>query len=220
MDEQIRAGRGVGYPSSTKVQGPQEETEEARQVLKQVVQSELDTRTPEGNANRSLQDSLIFVIIKAGKKRPTTRTKFFGKIGKKVDAQEYFTEKKQKWYDKSQSRLDDPDHYQRNGAALVTFNSTFPTRCEFNMSALTWEWKGMTAQPAPEPDDILWDSLKIGKIQRIIRIVLVFIFFFLLIFLWSIPVTFIVSIANLGTLSQINGFGWLSGITNVNIIVR
>lgn len=118
------------------------------------------------------------------------------------------------------SRLEDPDHYKPTNAALVTFDNTFPARCSFNMTTLTWETKGMTAQAAPEPDDLLWDSLKIGKINRLIRVILVFIFFFLLIFLWAIPITFIVSISNLGTLSQIDGFGWLSGITSVNIIVR
>lgn len=76
----------------------------------------------------------------------------------------------------------------------------------------------MFADAAPQPTDLLWDSLKIGFWNHILRTVLVTIFLILLVLFWAIPVFFISSIANLATITNIEGFSWLEPILNINSI--
>jgi hypothetical protein len=66
--------------------------------------------------------------------------------------------------------------------------------------------------PAPAPGAILWDNLHISKTQHIVRGLIASILMFLFIFFWSVPVLFIVGLANIHSLAQVHYFSWLSDI--------
>ncbi len=62
--------------------------------------------------------------------------------------------------------------------------------------------------PAPAPGAILWDNLHISKTQHIVRGLIASI----LMFFWSVPVLFIVGLANIHSLAQVHYCSWLNDI--------
>lgn len=66
--------------------------------------------------------------------------------------------------------------------------------------------------PAPPPGAVLWQNLHVSKTQHIIRGITAAILMFLFIFFWSLPVLFIVGLANIHSLAQVSYLSWLQNI--------
>lgn len=95
--------------------------------------------------------------------------------------------------------------------AFVTFKD-ITTAKNASQSLLTTEnlvhpfQQSWVVEPAPQPDNIVWDSLHVSHINRWLRSLIVNIVTFLLIFFWLIPVAFASSLSNLQTLSTLLPF--------------
>ena len=59
---------------------------------------------------------------------------------------------------------------------------------------------------------MLWPNLHISKTQHVVRGLVASVLMFLFIFFWSVPVLFIVGLANIHSLAQVHYFGWLKSI--------
>lgn len=92
--------------------------------------------------------------------------------------------------------------------AFTVINSSIPVNA------------GLTAIPAPEPDDVYWEKLNRSRTVGVVTRILTYFITFALVFLWAIPIVFIQGIANLENLSKVSGFGWLSGVVNWNPIAQ
>ncbi|KAN0026410.1 hypothetical protein ACTFIV_007394 [Dictyostelium citrinum] len=67
---------------------------------------------------------------------------------------------------------------------------------------------------APDPNDVYWPNIHIGGKQLYVRGLIVMVLTFLLIFFYTIPITFISGFSNLGTLAKIKAFSWLVTLIN------
>ncbi len=79
----------------------------------------------------------------------------------------------------------------------------------------------LLVSPAPEPEDVLWDSLAVDYKSHLVRNILVYLFLFALIFFWSIPVGFISALCNLSNLSKIKFLGdILKEVVGINPMIK
>ncbi|KAM9971573.1 hypothetical protein ACTFIW_011555 [Dictyostelium discoideum] len=67
---------------------------------------------------------------------------------------------------------------------------------------------------APDPNDVYWPNIHFGGKQVFIRGLVIMVLTFLLIFFYTIPITFISGFSNLGTLAKIKAFSWLVTLIN------
>lgn len=135
------------------------------------------------------------------KARPMVATKFC--CLKKMDAIEYWHGELNKWNGKIKE-------FQTKYAAgeIPLLKSAFLTlltpsaaHAAGKMIYTTVPFE-FTAKPAPEPRDIFWPNLTMNRHQRIVRSILIGLAVIGLIFVWSIPVAFVQSLANLRGLSS------------------
>jgi hypothetical protein len=150
-------------------------------------------------------------------RRPTTRTGPLNLIGKKVDAIDYWTEQRDTLEALINDKLSDQEQFKTTKSAFVTFNSTFPVRTQHHPRM---SLNAMSAQPAPEPEDVLWFSLRVTRLSHTIRTILVWAFLFVLVFFWSVLIAFALSFANIGNLSKLGFLDWLDWIINTSPVVR
>ncbi|XP_054808336.1 CSC1-like protein At1g32090 [Prosopis cineraria] len=140
-------------------------------------------------------------------KRPTVKTGFFGLLGGKVDAIEYY-KKLIKDLDKKmtlerQKIIKDP-----KSILPVAFLS-FDSRWGAAVCAQTQQNKNPTlwlTNWAPEPRDVHWQNLAIPFFSLTIRKFIISMAVFALVFFYMIPIAFVQSLANLEGLERVAPF--------------
>lgn len=116
-----------------------------------------------------------------------------------------------------QSTLD-PAYVRRTRSAIVQFRSKTSASlvAQANMWKNTHEWQ--TAR-APEPRAVNWNSLHMDWTTVPPRRVASIAALVALILFWSIPVGFVISLANVQQLSELPGLAWLSFIQDLSPVV-
>lgn len=76
-------------------------------------------------------------------------------------------------------------------------------------TTFTRKKRRMVPQAAPDYNDIRWHSFEIGHHQRLARYFLILALVIVVGLIFFIPVTFAQGLANLATLAEIPGFGWI-----------
>ncbi|PIN22378.1 hypothetical protein CDL12_04917 [Handroanthus impetiginosus] len=150
---------------------------------------------------KSKQNWLDYYQLKYSRnqsRRPVTKTGFLGLCGETVDAIDYKTaeiERLTKEIAEERERVKtDPKCIMP--AAFVSFRTRWGAavcaQTEQSRNPTLWltEW-------APEPRDIYWDNLAIPYVSLSIRRLIIAVAFFFLIFFFTIPVTFVQSLANI-----------------------
>ncbi|EGC33330.1 hypothetical protein DICPUDRAFT_98592 [Dictyostelium purpureum] len=159
--------------------------------------------------------------------RPTRKSGPFGLCGKRVDSIDYYKAKYEKLTSKieeerSKAEIQYEQHQseeknrnlekaekQPGGTGFIVFNQKsiqkqlVQTVMHKKLNVLFSHFY------APDPNDIYWGNIHIGMKSYYFRQLMVIIATFVLIFFWTIPVTFISGFSNLGTLSKIKVFSWL-----------
>ncbi|CAI9107870.1 OLC1v1007341C1 [Oldenlandia corymbosa var. corymbosa] len=141
------------------------------------------------------------------KKRPTTKTGFWGLWGKTVDAIDYYTAEIEKLSEEEiaerEKVISDPKSIVP--AAFVSFKSRWgaavcaQTQQSSNPTIWLTEW-------APEPRDVYWDNLAIPFVSLAIRRLLMAVALFFLTFFFMIPIAFVQSLANLEGIEKVLPF--------------
>eukprot|EP00897_Mesotaenium_endlicherianum_P009632 jgi/Mesen1/8698/ME000052S08130 len=147
--------------------------------------------------------------------RPTTKSKFWGLWGPKVDAIDLYSEKLQhevKLLHEQQLRVVE---HAGGGAAIAFFSNPIAAgaaaQCLHSADADKW-----TVSEAPEPRDVVWSNLAVPMYQRSIRKILIYIFMFLLICFYYIPIGFVSSLTTLSNLQKTIPF--LEPIVKINAV--
>eukprot|EP01087_Luapelamoeba_hula_P016491 TRINITY_DN5073_c0_g1_i1.p1 TRINITY_DN5073_c0_g1~~TRINITY_DN5073_c0_g1_i1.p1 ORF type:complete len:875 (-),score=121.99 TRINITY_DN5073_c0_g1_i1:51-2675(-) len=166
--------------------------------------------------------------------RPTTRAGgyLWGYVGgTKVDAIDYYVQQMREIKARIEAALSCPiEMYPATGSGLVTFDNTFIARAHHfptiapPLSSLSPKSctasSGVSAGPAPEPNDVLWDNMHISAFSRTARGIGVFVLLALLVCFWGIPVAFVTGITQLENLSRLPGGSFLEDILDISSFVR
>ncbi|KAG8389378.1 hypothetical protein BUALT_Bualt02G0223000 [Buddleja alternifolia] len=141
------------------------------------------------------------------KKRPQTKTGFWGLWGKSVDAIDYYTEENEKIIEEEAAErekvMSDPKAIVP--AAFVSFKSRWAaavcaqTQQTSNPTLWLTEW-------APEPDDVYWDNLAIPFVELTVKRLLMAVAFFFLTFFFMIPIAFVQSLASIDGIQKVLPF--------------
>ena len=99
-------------------------------------------------------------------------------------------------------------HLKPRYIAFATFSSQFPCRAPFNNYSVPDQ---MHSRKAPEPNDIAW-GVKGTYEGFTLRWILVTIIVFTLVVFWAVPMTFILTFADLNTLAKVSWLTWLQKI--------
>ncbi|CAM8891042.1 unnamed protein product [Rhodiola kirilowii] len=131
-------------------------------------------------------------------KRPSMKTGFFGLLGNKVDAIEYYESEIERL---SKKISDERDRITNNPKSIMpaAFVS-FKTRWGAAVCAQTQQSRNPTVwltEWAPEPRDVYWDNLAIPYVSLSIRRLIMSIAFFFLTFFFMIPIALVQSLANI-----------------------
>ena len=73
---------------------------------------------------------------------------------------------------------------------------------------------------APEPRDVYWPNMRLTPAQRSMRKIIAQVLTVLLVFFWSIPVTFVASLTTLEALSSNPGLGWIDDIVSLSPVLK
>ncbi|XP_027097205.1 CSC1-like protein At4g02900 [Coffea eugenioides] len=141
------------------------------------------------------------------KKKPTTKTGFWGLWGKTVDAIDYYTAEIEKLSEEEATErervMSDPKAIIP--AAFVSFKSRWgaavcaQTQQSSNPTIWLTEW-------APEPRDVHWANLAMPYVGLTIRRLLVAVVLFFLTFFFMIPIAFVQSMANIEGIEKVLPF--------------
>ena len=136
-------------------------------------------------------------------KRPTTRTGMMGLWGTKVDAIDYYTGLMDKLSEQEaeerENVINDPD------AIIPAAFVSFKTRWGAAVCAQTQQTSDPTVwltEWAPEPRDVYWENLAIPYFDLNLRRLLVNVSMFFLTFFFMIPIAFVQSLANIGSIEK------------------
>eukprot|EP00026_Physarum_polycephalum_P002639 Phypoly_transcript_02647.p1 GENE.Phypoly_transcript_02647~~Phypoly_transcript_02647.p1 ORF type:complete len:807 (+),score=114.51 Phypoly_transcript_02647:120-2540(+) len=147
--------------------------------------------------------------------RPTTRTKLFGKIGRKVDALDFHTERFER-YTKEAEKMQQNRHKFASFVFVVFNDMATAAQC----SQITLDtYNYFQTEPAPEPRDLVWTQFNIDHHQFMVRKLVTNVIFFFLICFWTIPVTFISALSTLDQLAKIKVFNPLIDVVKVSPII-
>ncbi|XP_073063414.1 CSC1-like protein At4g02900 [Primulina eburnea] len=141
------------------------------------------------------------------KKRPRTKTGFWGLWGKSVDCIDYYTEQVQ--------RINEAEAVERERvmsdpkaivpAAFVSFKSRWAaavcaqTQQTSNPTVWLTEW-------APEPRDVYWDNVAIPYVQLAVKKLLMAVTLFGLTFFFMIPIAIVQSMASIDGIKKVLPF--------------
>jgi len=168
------------------------------------------------NANNKLE-SAEFKLQKTGE-RPQG---FFFAMGcrpkKGIDQIDYWAEQKQIWREKSLQRMSDPEHYPTTRTGFVTMDNSFASRSISYPRKHPYQFEVISA---PEPNDVMYSTAGVTFFSRVIRWIVINIFFVLLVLFWTIPIAFAASVTTLSTITALSGFGWLSWILDIAPEIR
>lgn len=68
----------------------------------------------------------------------------------------------------------------------------------------------MTISPAPDPTDVNWKQVHTGFLSHLMRMIVITSILVTVSLGWTVPQTFIVSLANLSNLRQVSGLSWIT----------
>ncbi|EGC33329.1 hypothetical protein DICPUDRAFT_88828 [Dictyostelium purpureum] len=152
--------------------------------------------------------------------KPQVKLGLCGCFGEKVDAIDHY----QTQIDDLTKKIEDEraaaesDYYEKNagkkvaGTGFVVFNQR-QIQKEMVQTIMHEKYQSQFSRYyAPDPNDVFWPNIHIGLKQYYIRLLLVSVFTFFLIFFWMIPVAFLSGFSNLGTLAKVPAFSWLVDI--------
>ncbi|KAL6059723.1 phosphate metabolism protein 7 [Balamuthia mandrillaris] len=132
------------------------------------------------------------------------------KVGKKVNAFEFFKENVRKVRGKIIERQMNPAaHMKTNHYGFITFAEP---HLIYNK---TMRKSGYILKPAPEPSNVFWERLSISPISFILRSIPIYIALFLLIIFWALITVIVAGFTQLESLSELDGFGWLDFINDL-----
>ncbi|XP_051142183.1 CSC1-like protein At4g02900 [Andrographis paniculata] len=141
------------------------------------------------------------------KKRPTTKTGFWGLWGQTVDAIDYCTAEIEKISEVEAAERErvtnDPN--ATVPAAFVSFKSRWgaavcaQTQQTSNPTVWLTEW-------APEPRDVYWDNLAIPYVELAVKKLLMSVAMFFLTFFFMIPIVFVQSLASIEGIEKVFPF--------------
>ncbi|KAL3849839.1 hypothetical protein ACJIZ3_011721 [Penstemon smallii] len=141
------------------------------------------------------------------KKRPRTKTGFWGLWGKTVDAIDYYTEEIEKISKEEAAEretvMSDPKAIVP--AAFVSFKSRWgaavcaQTQQSSNPTLWLTEW-------APEPRDVYWNNLAIPYVELTVKKLLMAVAMFFLTFFFMIPIAFVQSLASIDGIKKVFPF--------------
>ncbi|KAM7521562.1 hypothetical protein LguiA_011464 [Lonicera macranthoides] len=159
---------------------------------------------------KGLQNWLIYYrnkYEKNPKKKPATKTGFWGLWGKTVDAIDYYSDEIEKLNkEEAEERervISDPNAIVP--AAFVSFKSRWgaavcaQTVQSQNPTIWLTEW-------APEPRDVYWDNLAIPYVELTVRRLLMAVALFFLTFFFMIPIALVQSMANIEGIEKVLPF--------------
>ncbi|XVF25410.1 hypothetical protein REPUB_Repub13aG0210200 [Reevesia pubescens] len=137
--------------------------------------------------------------------RPTTKTGFLGLCGKKVDSIEYYSEKIKELTQKLGAEQKLTLREKQLGSALVFFTSrvTAALAAQSLHAQMVDRW---TVTEAPEPRQLIWSNLAIKFFERAIRQYVIYVFVFLTIVFFMIPITIISAFTTLQNLRKLLPF--------------
>ncbi|KAI3460859.1 hypothetical protein Pfo_017522 [Paulownia fortunei] len=138
------------------------------------------------------------------KKRPRTKTGFWGLFGKSVDAIDYHKAEIQKIIQEEAAErekvMSDPKAIVP--AAFVSFKSRWgaavcaQTQQSSNPTLWLTEW-------APEPCDVYWDNLAIPYVRLTVKKLIIAVAMFFLTFFFMIPIAFVQSLASIDGIQKV-----------------
>ncbi|KAI3800982.1 hypothetical protein L1987_29082 [Smallanthus sonchifolius] len=159
---------------------------------------------------KNLHNRLIYYTNKyerKPKKRPTTKTGFWGLWGKKIDAINYYTEEIEKLSKEEVAErervIGDPEAVVP--AAFVSFRSRWgaavcaQTQQTRNPTRWLTDW-------APEPRDVYWNNLAIPFVELNVRKLVMTVALFGLIFCFMIPIAIVQTLANIESIEKVLPF--------------
>lgn len=138
------------------------------------------------------------------KERPSTRINP-PVIGRKVDAIEYYRDQLKSLI--PQVEYSQRQHAIRNAPLLPALFVEFETQRAAQTACFPsfWQQPGYmtpTAIGVTSPDEIVWENLRIGKTERLVRTIIANTVIILLIIFWSIPVGLVGSLGDLDNLAN------------------
>ncbi|KAL8192047.1 hypothetical protein R6Q57_028168 [Mikania cordata] len=159
---------------------------------------------------KDLHNRLIYYTNKyerKPKKRPTTKTGFWGLWGKKIDAINYYTDEIEKLSKKEVAErervIGDPEAVVP--AAFVSFRSRWGAAVCAQTQQTRNPTRWLTAW-APEPRDIYWNNLAIPFVELNVRKLVMAGALFGLIFCFMIPIAIVQTLANIESIEKVLPF--------------
>ncbi|KAG0284408.1 hypothetical protein BGZ96_011216 [Linnemannia gamsii] len=175
------------------------------------------------NAQETNRDSMVEVdegysLVRAStiKRRPTMRLGFMGLFGRKVDTIEHYQEVFAT-LDKAVQKLRMSRVYATTSIGFVTFEEMHHAQI-LAQTVNTQETLSCETFMAPEPRDVYWDNLNLPPSELGVRMIVINVIVFLLVFFWAGPVGVFSSFLNLDSLDRI--FPGISKIAGMSPILK
>ncbi|GLU14253.1 hypothetical protein SLE2022_308340 [Rubroshorea leprosula] len=137
--------------------------------------------------------------------RPKNKTGFLGFTGKNVDSIDYYNEKINELTSKLKAEQKLTVQQKQQSSALVFFNSRVTAACA-SQSLHAQMVDNWSVIDAPEPQQLIWNNLKIKFFQRQTRQYVVYLIVFLTISFYLIPISFVSALTTLANLKKLLPF--------------
>jgi hypothetical protein len=148
------------------------------------------------------------------KKRPTHKLGKFGLFGKKVDTIDYCRAKLETLIPEAeavQAKYLAGD-FAQVGGVFIEFERQSDAQSAFQSLSHHQALHMSPRYIGINPNEIVWKSLKISWVQRVVRRIAVIAFITALIVFWAIPVAFVGLISNITYLESYSFLSWLTKI--------
>ncbi|RKF55798.1 Uncharacterized protein RSN1 [Erysiphe neolycopersici] len=150
------------------------------------------------------------------KKRPTHKLGLFGLLGQKVDSIKWCRNRLETLIPEviaAQTTYKSEDA-NKLGSVFIEFNLQSEAQAAFQSLS-----HHQALQMSPKfiginPNEVIWSSLKLSWLQRLVRRAAVIGFISVLIIFWSIPVGFVGLVSNVNYLKNYQALSWLNQIPN------
>ncbi|KAG0281103.1 hypothetical protein BGZ95_006779 [Linnemannia exigua] len=172
----------------------------------------------ENNRNSIIEVDEGYSLVRAStiKKRPTMRLGFMGIFGRKVDKIEHYREVFAT-LDKAVQKMRMSRVYATTSIGFVTFEEMQHAQI-LAQTVNTQETLSCETFMAPEPRDVYWDNLNLPPSELGVRMIVINVIVFLLVFFWAGPVGVFSSFLNLDSLDRI--FPGISRIAGMSPILK
>ncbi|TVY44425.1 Uncharacterized protein LOCC1_G003270, partial [Lachnellula occidentalis] len=151
------------------------------------------------------------------KKRPTHRIGKFGLIGKKVDTINWARTKLETLIPETEAAQISyrAGETKATGSCFIEFAHQSDAQAAFQTLSHHQALHMSPRYIGVNPNEVVWKSLKISWLQRVIRNIAVLSFITALIIFWAIPVAVVGLISNINYLESYSWLHWLTAIPNV-----